>query len=102
MIIKLLTEHNLEFLSLQGGCSGSSESTLVKMPHCWKSHVTALNIISQRFNFVNYEIKSTLKRVNMTRNVAISTVHWPTHGTVRKYSANHVYCRRPGPGHLLN
>ena len=20
---------------------GSSESTLVKMPHCWKSHVTA-------------------------------------------------------------
>ena len=23
------------------GCRGSSESTLVKMPHCWKSHVTA-------------------------------------------------------------
>ena len=21
---------------------------------------------------------------------------------VLKYSANHVYCRRPGPGHLLN
>ena len=41
MIVKLLTEHNLEFLSLKGGCRGSSESTLVKMPHCWKSHVTA-------------------------------------------------------------
>ena len=26
------------FLSLKGGCTGSSESTLVKMPHCWKSH----------------------------------------------------------------
>ena len=38
---KLLTEHHLEFLSLKGGCSGSSESTLVKMPHCWKAHVTA-------------------------------------------------------------
>ena len=38
---KLLTEHNLEFLCLKGGCTGSSESTLVKMPHCWKSHVTA-------------------------------------------------------------
>ena len=39
--IKLLTEHHLEFLSLTGGCKGSSESTLVKMPHCWKSHVAA-------------------------------------------------------------
>ena len=38
MSVKLLTEHNLEFLSLKGGFAGSSESTLVKMPHCWKSH----------------------------------------------------------------
>ena len=38
MSVKVLTEHNLEFLSLKGGCTGSSESTLVKMPHCWKSH----------------------------------------------------------------
>ena len=41
MIVKLLTEYHLEFLSLKEGCTGSSESTLVKMPHCWKSHVTA-------------------------------------------------------------
>ena len=41
MIVKLLTEHHLVFLSLNGGCRGSSESTLVKMPHCWKSHATA-------------------------------------------------------------
>ena len=39
--VKLLTEHNLDLLSLKEGCTGSSESTLVKMPHCWKSHVTA-------------------------------------------------------------
>ena len=39
MTIMLLTEHHLEFLSLKGGNTGSSESTLVKMPHCWKSHV---------------------------------------------------------------
>ena len=38
MIVKLLTEHHLEFLSLKGGCTGSSESTHVKMPHCGKSH----------------------------------------------------------------
>ena len=41
LTIKLLTEQHLEFLSLIGDCIGSSESTLVKMPHCWKSHVTA-------------------------------------------------------------
>ena len=37
----LLTEHHLEFLSLTGGCTGLSESTLVKIPHCWRSHVAA-------------------------------------------------------------
>ena len=37
--LRLLAEHHLEFLSLKGGCTGSSESTLLKMPHCWKSHV---------------------------------------------------------------
>ena len=40
MTVKLLTEHHLEFLSLKGGCTDLSESTLVKMPHCWKSLVT--------------------------------------------------------------
>ena len=35
MIVKLLTEHHLEFLSLKGGCRGLSESTLVKMSNCW-------------------------------------------------------------------
>ena len=41
MIVKLLTKHHLEFLSLKGGCTGLSESIHVKMPHCWKSHVAA-------------------------------------------------------------
>ena len=41
LTVKLLTEHHLEFLSLKRGCTSSCESTLVKMPHCWKSHVTA-------------------------------------------------------------
>ena len=31
MIVKLLTEHHLEFLSLKGGCRGSSESTIVQL-----------------------------------------------------------------------
>ena len=41
MIVKLLTEHHLEFLSLKGGCGGLSESTLVKMSNCLKSHALA-------------------------------------------------------------
>ena len=41
MTLELLTEHHFEFPSLKGGCTGSSESTLVKMQHCWKSHVVA-------------------------------------------------------------
>ena len=41
MSVKLVAEHHLEFLSLKGDCAGSSESTLVKIPHCWKSHATA-------------------------------------------------------------
>ena len=42
MIVKLLTDLHLEFLSLTGGCRGSSESTHFKMPRCWKSHFAAL------------------------------------------------------------
>ena len=45
MIVKLLTEHYLEFLSLKGGCKGLSEPTHVKMPHCWKSHALAQFIL---------------------------------------------------------
>ena len=41
MIVKLLTEHHLEFLNLKGGCRGRSESTLVKISNCWKSHAAA-------------------------------------------------------------
>ena len=41
MSVKLLTEHHLEFLSLKGGYTGLSESTLVKIFDCWKSHVMA-------------------------------------------------------------
>ena len=41
MSVKLLTKQHLEFLSLKGGCTGSCDSSLVKMPHFWKSHVVA-------------------------------------------------------------
>ena len=40
LTVKLLTEH-LDFLCLKGGCTGSSESTFVKMSYFWKSKVAA-------------------------------------------------------------
>ena len=40
-----MAEHHLEFLSLKGGCTDLSEYTLVKIPYCWKSHVTAQTVI---------------------------------------------------------
>ena len=42
MIVELLTEHHLEFLSLKGGYTGLSKSTLVKLLEiaCHSSNVT--------------------------------------------------------------
>ena len=66
MSVKLLTEHHLEFLSLKGGCTGSSESKLVKVPHCWKSHAAAqlyvimvLIIFAQNFTVNIYADQSS-------------------------------------------
>ena len=63
-----MTEQYLEFLSLTGDCTGLSESIHVKMPHCWKSHVTAhLFIISVNYRgsigFGNDSIYSLLGNV---------------------------------------
>ena len=41
LIVKLLTEHHLEFPSLKGGYTVSSEHAHVKMPYCLKSYVEA-------------------------------------------------------------
>ena len=57
MTVRLLTEHYLEYLSLKGGCTGSSESTLVKMPHCWKSHVTALMYFAYKLALTTVNLK---------------------------------------------
>ena len=41
MLVKLLTEHHLEFLILKGGCRGSSMSTHVKY-HIVGNHMSRL------------------------------------------------------------
>ena len=51
MTVKLITGHHLELLILKGGCTGSPESSLVRMPHCWKSRVTTqLKTVDQYIN----------------------------------------------------
>ena len=62
MIVKLLTEHHLGFLSLKGGCRGSSESTHVKTPHCWKSHALALIIVDEIVSLVWYSYLLPLRK----------------------------------------
>ena len=57
MSVKLLTEHHLEFLSFKRGCRGSSESTLVKVPHYGKSHALAHLEQFMIFVFVAYALK---------------------------------------------
>ena len=57
MNVKLLTEHNLEFLGFKGGCAVLSESTLIKMPHCRKSHAVA-HFKNQRTNIMRIEKQS--------------------------------------------
>ena len=46
MTLRLLTESHLEFLSLTGGCTGSSESTHVKMLYC--CHMSWLSFFLQK------------------------------------------------------
>ena len=64
MTVELLTEHCLEFLSLKGGCTGSSESTLVKMSNCWESRAAAHMIQN-----------SPLTRINTLLRVCNQTKH---------------------------
>ena len=63
MIVKLLTERPLEFLSLKRGCRGLSESTLVKISNCWKSHATA-HIVSSGHHNESMNLGSPTSPVN--------------------------------------
>ena len=64
---QLLTEHNLEFLSFKGGCTGSSEATLVKMPHCHgsitvNSEIFARVLFSRNFAYAEFRENKTLAK----------------------------------------
>ena len=83
MSVKLLTENHLEFLSSKGGCTGSSESTLVKIPHCWKSHVTA-----QMWSLIYWYLVMN-KLMNFTCTIILTKIHpnyrWITGETDKEF-----------------
>ena len=73
MTVKLLTEHHLEILGLKGGCTGSSEPTLVKMSHCRKSHVTAHITYTQRHPLTSHaDVSSEIGGLNFGLSLRLS------------------------------
>ena len=68
MIVKLLTEHHLEFLTLTGDRRGSSKSAYAKLPHCWKSHATAHMELSQRVVRSDYHDDGMDKSTSVVMN----------------------------------
>ena len=83
MNVKLLTEHNLEFLSLKGGCRGSSESTLVKMSNCWNSCAMAHMLLKLRKPILKYKLNkyhvqwfSSFKHLKLPISFKIPVTVW--------------------------
>ena len=69
--VMLLTEQHLEFLSLTRDCIGLSESIYVKMPHCWKSHVTAHFFLWRTQQSLNLFGINPLSAIFLPQNVEI-------------------------------
>ena len=93
MIVMLLTEHHMVFLSLNGGCTGKSESTLVKMPHCWKSHFTAQFIMHMRIGYLSH-----YERIPLNVHASVSRgARFLILGLSLVLLENFLYARSEGP-----
>ena len=95
---KLLTEHRYEFLSLKGGGTDLSKSTLVKMPHSWKSHVPAHIIYGDTVkNLCAKYLSKPLKKLRFVRYYccqlileSIGNVHLNFHCTIARDTSDPV------------
>ena len=65
-LFNLLTDYNLKFLHLKGGCTGSPESTHAKMSHCCKSHVLAHLLFNRCRVFLNSNITFVYHNLTLT------------------------------------
>ena len=65
MIVELLTEYHLDFLCFKGGYKGSSESTLVKMSNCWKSHAAAHLVFAIHTIIISCQSIHLLQSINI-------------------------------------
>ena len=75
MRVKLLTDHHLEFISLKGGCTDSTESTPVKLPFCWKLHVVAHIVFDCRSWPSFYSISRSTESSTIPSAVVCSLFH---------------------------
>ena len=105
--VKLLTEHHLEFLSFKGGCTGSSTSTLVKIPHFWKSRYSSFymfyrarfeSVVSELIQKCTELIDKVLKEGNVSRDDIdkVSSYSKLPINSFLLVSAAHVQCKQFG------
>ena len=91
MSVKLLTKPLLDVLSLKGGCRGSSESTLVKIPHCWKSRITAHFYYFPRIAEMSHRSNSFQGTLRATSTLGRRNPDDPNSTTVRyDYSSTYI------------
>ena len=72
------TEYHMKSLSLTEGCTGSPESTLLKMPHCWKSRVAAHFLRTCRHVRIAMSVKDVhLSEMNINENWNFALIYCP-------------------------
>ena len=94
MTFKLLTEYHLEFLSLTSGCTGLFKSRLVKMPHCWLSHVRAhidtlmvlMEIEHEQFCWRHVLRRRCINQLNTIRLLLSDILYVVQKGLLMRYS----------------
>ena len=95
MTVKLLTENHLEFLSLKGGCTGSSESTLVKC-HIVGNHRFLGRYTSYEYGSFMMSVRFDLQRLkweNVTKRATFDLQRLKMKmRTILKMITNHRLC----------
>ena len=78
-------QHNFQFVSFKGGCTGSTESTLVKIPHCWKFHVIAQPTLSIRIELKSQSVRLASNSGTPSRWMRLMFCNNPILSMLRNY-----------------